>query len=67
MNNPIHLHRLQFILALPEVKSKFNQNLNILMIDTQKKIWIPKVNNQYIPFDYSDDIDDEFFDYTHYG
>ena len=28
---------------------------------------MPKVKNQYIPLDYSDEIDDGFFYYTHYG
>ena len=37
------------------------------MIDTPKMIWIDTVQNRYIPLDYSDDIDDGFFDYTHYG
>ena len=37
------------------------------MIDTPKKIWIPKVKKRYIPLKYSDDIEDGFFDYTHYG
>ena len=37
------------------------------MIDTPKKIWIHKVKNRYILLDYSDDIDNGFFDYTHYG
>ena len=36
------------------------------MIDTPEKIWRPKVKNQYIPLDYSDDIDNGLFDYTHY-
>ena len=67
MNNFIPLHGHPLLLARPEVKSKFNQHLNILMIDTPKMIWKPKVKNRYIPLEYSYDIDDEFFDYTHYG
>ena len=37
------------------------------MVYTPKKIWRPKVKNLYIPIDYSDDIYNGFFDYTHYG
>ena len=37
------------------------------MIDTPKMIWKPKVKNRYIPLDYSNDIDDGLFYYTHYG
>ena len=67
MKNCIHLHGHPFLLAWPEVESKFNHHLKILMIDKPKKIWMPKVKNQYIPLDYSDDIYNGFFDYTHYG
>ena len=67
MNNHIHLHNCSFLLVRPEVESKFNKHLNILMIDIPKKIWIPEVKNRYIPLDYSDDIDDGFFVYTCYG
>ena len=67
MNNRIHLHGRPFLLARPGVKSKFNQHLNILMIDTPKNVWRPKEKNWYIPLNYSDDINDGLFDYTHYG
>ena len=66
MNNRIHLHGSPFLQARPEVKTIFNQHLNIPMIDTPKMIWTPKVKNRYIPLDYSDDIDDGSFDYNHY-
>ena len=36
MNNHIHPHGRPFILARPEVKPKFNQHLNILIIDMPK-------------------------------
>ena len=67
MNNGINLGGKSFLLARPEVKSKFNQHLNILMFHTPKNIWRPKVKNQYIPLDYSDDIEYGFFDCYHYG
>ena len=38
MNNHIHLHGSPFLLAQPEVKFKFNKNLNILMIDRPRYI-----------------------------
>ena len=66
MNNCIHLHGRPFLLARPGVKTKFNPRLNILMIDTPKKICRPKVKNQYIPLNYSDDMENGLFDYTHY-
>ena len=65
--NHIHLHEQPFILASPEVKTIFNQHLKITIIDTPEMILRPKVQNRYIPFDYSYDIDDGSFDYTHYG
>ena len=37
------------------------------MIYKPRKIWRSKVKNWYITLDYSDDIDDGFFDYTQYG
>ena len=37
------------------------------MIDTPKMIWRPKVQNRYIPLDNLDNIDDGYFDYTHYN
>ena len=67
MYNYIHLHGIPFLLAHPEVKPTFNHHLKIPIIDTPKMILRPKVQNRYIPFDYSDDIDDGSFDYTHYG
>ena len=51
-NNRIHLHERPFLLARPEVKSKFSQNLNIIIIDAPTKIWRPKINNRYIHLDY---------------
>ena len=41
--NPIHIIVRPFILSRPEVESKFNKYLNILIIDTPKYIWRPKV------------------------
>ena len=37
MNNHIRLHERTFLLARPEVKSKFDKHLNILIIYTPKK------------------------------
>ena len=67
MNNRIHLHGISFILVQPWVKTIFNHHLNIPIIDTPEMILRPKVQNRYIPFDYSYDLDDGSFDYTHYG
>ena len=67
MKNLIHLHWIPFILAQPEVKTKFNHHLKIPIIYFTKQIWRPKVKNQYIPLEYSDNIDNELFDYSHYG
>ena len=67
MNNLIHLHGCPFSLARPEVKTIFNQKLEIYMIDTPNKIRRPKVQNRYIPLDYSDDIYNGSFDYHYYG
>ena len=39
----------------------------MLMIDTPRKIWRTKVKNRCIPLEYSDEIGDGLFDYTHYG
>ena len=67
MNNFIHIHGISFLLTQPEITTTFNQYLKIPMIDTPKKIWRYKVQNWYIPLDYSDDIDDGSFDYHYYG
>ena len=66
MNNRIHLHWIKFLLAHPEIKTIFNQHLNIPMIDTPKQIYRHKVNNSYIPLNYWGGIDERSFDYTHY-
>ena len=67
MNNFIHIHGISFLLTQPEITTTFNQYLKIPMIDTPKKIWRYKVQNWYIPLDYSDDIYDGSFDYNHCG
>ena len=67
MKNLIHLNGIPLLLASLEVKTKFNQHLNIPIIDNPQKIWRHKVQNRYIPLDYLNDIDNGLFDYTHYG
>ena len=42
-------------------------NASVFLIETPPKIWRPKVKNQYVPIDNTDDIDDGIFDYTAYG
>ena len=37
------------------------------MIKLPPKIWRPKPENKYIPVDYSDDIDEGVFDFSHHG
>ena len=39
----------------------------ILVIELPTKVWHPKVLNKYDPIDYSDNIDESIFDYSHYG
>ena len=43
------------------------QDVNVLMIKLPPKIWRPKPENKYVPVDYSDDIDEGVFDYSHHG
>ena len=38
-----------------------------LIIEVPIKVWRPKMENRYKPLEYSTDIDDGMFDYTHYG
>ena len=38
-----------------------------MMIQLPPKIWRPKPANKYVPVDYSDDIDEGVFDYSHHG
>ena len=40
---------------------------NILAIELPSRVWRPKVLNKYVPIDYSNDIDEGIFDYSHYG
>ena len=67
INNYINLNVRTLIFERLDLESKFIQNLNILILETPKKIWIPKVKNRYIPFDCSDDIDDGFIDDNNNG
>ena len=39
----------------------------IYAITLPPKVWRPKPSNKYIPVEYSDDIDDGVFDYSHHG
>ena len=40
---------------------------NVMMIQLPPKIWRPKPENKYIPIDYSDDVDEGVFDFSHHG
>ena len=37
------------------------------MIDVPPKIWRPKPENKYVPLDYSTDIDEGAFNFSHHG
>ena len=37
------------------------------MIQLPPKIWKPKPENKYLPMDYSDDIDEGVFEFSHHG
>ena len=37
---------------------------SICVIELPTKIWQSKVLNKYLPLDYSDDVDDEVFDFS---
>ena len=40
---------------------------NILAIELSSKVWHPKVLNNYIHMDYSNDIDEGVFEYSYCG